>query len=60
MVWARLSSACSLLRCTAMALGVGAFKLVAAGAALGVLRSRLPAIPGFKAVVQLVGEATRS
>jgi hypothetical protein len=39
---------------------VGAFKLMVAGAVLGVLRSRLPAIPGFKAVAQLVGEATRS
>ena len=41
-----------------MALGVGAFKLMAAGAVLGVLRSYLPAIPGFKAVAHLVREAT--
>jgi len=42
-----------------MALGVGAFKLMAAGAVLDVLRSYLPAIPGFKAVAHVVGEATR-
>src|SRR5499426_749151 len=42
-----------------MALGVGAFKLMAAGAVLGVLRSYLPAIPGFKAVAHVVGEAVR-
>jgi chromate transport protein ChrA len=42
-----------------MALGVGAFKRMAAGAVLGVLRSYLPAISGFKAIAHLVGEATR-
>jgi len=42
-----------------MAPGVGAFKRMAAGAVLGVLRSYLPAIPGFKAVGHLVGEPTR-
>jgi chromate transporter len=33
---------------------VGAFKLMIAGAILGVLRSRLPAIPGFKAAELLI------
>ena len=32
----------------------GVFKLVMAGAVLGVLRSRIPAIPGFKAVEHLI------
>lgn len=33
---------------------IGVFKLVMAGAVLGVLRSRIPAIPGFKAVEHLI------
>ncbi len=46
-----------ILAATIMALlvfRVGAFKLMIAGAILGVLRSRLPAIPGFKAAELLI------
>jgi chromate transporter len=37
-----------------MVFRIGVFKLMIAGAILGVLRSRLPAIPGFKAVEYLI------
>jgi chromate transporter len=39
---------------------VDAFKLMIVGAVLGVLRSRLPAIPGFKAVEHLISWTTGS
>jgi chromate transport protein ChrA len=37
---------------------VDAFKLMLAGAALGVVRSRLPDIPGFKIVEQIIAWTT--
>lgn len=36
-----------------MALRIGAFRLMIGGSALGVLRTYLPAIPGFKVAGQL-------
>jgi len=35
-----------------IAFGIGAFKLMGAGAVLGVLRSQAPELPGFKALAQ--------
>ena len=39
-------------------LRIGAFKLMIAGAVLGVLRSRLPAIPGFRTAARLISSWT--
>jgi len=41
-----------------VAFRIGAFKLMIAGALLGVLRSSLPAMPGFKAVQRLIAWTT--
>jgi chromate transporter len=41
-----------------VAFRIGAFKLMVAGAVVGVLRSSLPAMPGFKAVQRLIAWTT--